>query len=71
MCVHGSQAVYCTTELCLSVDKLKKEKKRTLFVYRSQLLKLRTLTSETPEGRSATFRIQGEVFFFSQLLHDF
>ena len=26
MCVHGSQAVYCTTELCLSVDKLKEEK---------------------------------------------
>ena len=21
MCVHGRQAVYCTTELCLSVDK--------------------------------------------------
>ena len=28
MCVHGSQAVYCTTELCLSVDKLKEEKKK-------------------------------------------
>ena len=25
MCVHGSQAVCCTTELCLSVDKLKEE----------------------------------------------
>ena len=29
MCVHGSQAVYCTTELCLSVDKLKEEEKTT------------------------------------------
>ena len=27
MCVHESQAVYCTTELCLSVEKLKEEKK--------------------------------------------
>ena len=26
MCVHGRRPVYCTTELCLSVDKLKKEK---------------------------------------------
>ena len=25
MCVHGSQAVSCTTELCLSVDKLKEK----------------------------------------------
>ena len=23
--MHGSQAVYCTTELCMSVDKLKEE----------------------------------------------
>ena len=28
MCVHGSQAVYCTTELCLSVDKLIEEQKK-------------------------------------------
>ena len=28
MCVHGSQAVYRTTELCLSVDKLKKKRKK-------------------------------------------
>ena len=27
MCVHGSQNVYCTTELCLYVDKLKERKK--------------------------------------------
>ena len=27
MCVHGSQAVHCATELCLPVDKLKEEKK--------------------------------------------
>ena len=29
MCVHGSQSVYCTTELCLSVDKLNEEKTTT------------------------------------------
>ena len=28
MCVHGNQAVYCSTELCLSVDKLKKQKQQ-------------------------------------------
>ena len=57
MCVHGSQAVYCTTDLCLSVDKLKKEKnnnreKNDVSVQRSMsmectfcpLSKLRLLT---------------------------
>ena len=29
MRVRGESAVYCTTDLCLSVDKLKKEKKET------------------------------------------
>ena len=29
MCAHGSQAVFCTTELCLSVDKLQGEEKTT------------------------------------------
>ena len=37
MCVHGSQAVCCTTELCLSVGKLKEEKtnnkEETVLVY--------------------------------------
>ena len=54
MCVHGSQAVYCTTELCLSVDKLKEEKKHregTMLVYIGNVVvyilstvKLRVLT---------------------------
>ena len=47
MCVHGSHAVYCTTELCLSVDKLKKKKSNnwegTMLVYRVQMKKLRIL----------------------------
>ena len=42
MCVHGSQAVYCTTELCLSVDKLIEEKnrhkERTMLVYRGNVV---------------------------------
>ena len=40
--MHGSQAVYCTTELCLSVDKLEKKnnnREGTMLVYRGQLLK--------------------------------
>ena len=51
MCVHGSQAVYCTTELCLSVDKLKEEGKNnnkegtmSMLCTFCQLLKLRILT---------------------------
>ena len=42
MCVHGSQALYCTTELCLSVDKLKEEKNKkegTMLVYRDPCLR--------------------------------
>ena len=46
--MHGSQAVYCTTELCLSVDKLKKEKKKhregMLLAYTLSIVKLRVLT---------------------------
>ena len=38
MCVHGSQAVYCIPELCLSVDEAEEEKKKknregTMLVY--------------------------------------
>ena len=51
---HGESTLYWTTDLCLSVDKLKKEKKKNnVCVQRSvstwctfcQLFKLRTLTS--------------------------
>ena len=57
MCVHGESTVYCTTDLCLSVDKLEEGKKQQhgrndVSVQRSmsilctvcQLLKLRILT---------------------------
>ena len=50
MCVHGSQAVDCTTELFLSVDKLRKKKTTTgkgrCQCTFCQLLKLRILTDE-------------------------
>ena len=41
MCVHGSQAVHCTTELYLSADRLKRRKKhkeRTMLVYRGNVV---------------------------------
>ena len=56
MCVHGSQTVCCcTTELCLSVDKLKEEKNKhkegtmlvcrgNVVVYILSTVKLRVLT---------------------------
>ena len=60
--MRGESTVYCTTDLCLSVDKLKKEKKQQgrnnvgvkmsvstwcAFCAFCQLLKLRILTNKT------------------------
>ena len=71
MCVHGVQAVYCTTELCLSVDKLKEEGK-TEGKERSQcteamsmqctfyqLLKLTILTERASLKLASTSHLRG------------
>ena len=61
MCVHGSQAVYCTTELCLSVDKLKKKKQQqgrnNVSVLRSMSMYiLSTAKTENTYTHSSVFR---------------
>ena len=56
MCVHGSQAVYSTTELCLSVDKLKEDGKTnnnwegTMLVYRGDVYVVYILSTVKTEN---------------------
>ena len=60
MCVHGSQAVFCTTELRPSVDKKEeKNKERTMLVFRGYILS----TVET--GNTCIFGRQFAILMFT------
>ena len=64
MCVRGSRAVYCTTELSLSVDKLKKKKlgRNDVGVQRSMSMtctfcqSVKTENTYTPARLEALFK---------------
>ena len=71
--MHGESAVYCTTDFCLSVDNLKKEKKQrktcvgvqtSMSMWNTiyQLFKLRILTDDPKPSWSAVTFLRLVVF---------
>ena len=64
MCVHGSQAACCTTELCLPVDKLKEEGKNregTMSVHRGNVYVVYILSTVKTENTYTRARLEALV----------